>query len=155
MENDHRLDLLGERGHRLSPLYTDRHYSFKCYQFAVQFKRQPHYFLLRSPFFFLSPLVEAGIFIARTCRHRFCNGSRSVNEDRRWEKSDRYVKLERFSVSIRTAFSSHFSFTRKLGWISLTLLAYVILLAVSNSRAYRANQMWIRFDSRWNMVDSS
>lgn len=61
------------------------------------------------PFFFLSlsSLVEAGIFIARTCRHRFCNGSRSVNEDRCFEMRKRYrhgvygcyVKLECFSVS--------------------------------------------------------
>ena len=96
-----------ERGHRLSPLYTDRHYSFKCYQFAVQFKRQPHYFLPRSLllFLFLPPLVaEAGIFIGRDLSPTDF-ATRSVNVRivvAKWEKKGvhvRYVKLECFSVS--------------------------------------------------------
>lgn len=94
-----------ERGHRLSPLYTDRHYSFKCYQFAVQFKRQPHYFLPRSPPFSLSSSARRrGIFIGRDLSPTDF-ATRSVNVRivvAKWEKKGvhvRYVKLECFSVS--------------------------------------------------------
>lgn len=94
-----------ERGHRLSPLYTDRHYSFKCYQFAVQFKRQPHYFLPRSPPFSLSSSAgrRGGHFYwPGPVANRFCNAIRE-REDRCCEMRKkvhvRYVKLECFSVS--------------------------------------------------------
>lgn len=74
-----------ERGHRLSPLYTDRHYSFKCYQFAVQFKRQPHYFLPRSPPFslFSSARRRGGHFYwPGPVANRFCNHAIREREDR-------------------------------------------------------------------------
>lgn len=73
-----------ERGHRLSPLYTDRHYSFKCYQFAVQFKRQPHYFLPRSPPFSLSSSARrrgGHFYWPGPVANRFCNAIRE-REDR-------------------------------------------------------------------------
>lgn len=95
-----------ERGHRLSPLYTDRHYSFKCYQFAVQFKRQPHYFLPRSPPFSLSSSAgrRGGHFYwPGPVANRFCNHAIREREDRCCEMRKkvhvRYVKLECFSVS--------------------------------------------------------
>lgn len=103
-----------ERGHRLSPLYTDRHYSFKCYQFAVQFKRQPHYFLPRSPPFSLSSSAgrRGGHFYwPGPVANRFCNHAIREREDRCCEmRKKRYARsLRKIRMFLGLVDHSHWS----------------------------------------------
>lgn len=81
---------------RTSALYTTRHYTIGVINPTSNLNGN-QYFLFQP---LVSLLVRAGIFYSRSGRDGFCNGSRSVNEDRCCEMRKkilarcRYVKLE-------------------------------------------------------------